>query len=42
MEYSYPIDVKWSQEEILQFFTFSNCVEDAFESSVKREKFINT
>ncbi|GGI41447.1 UPF0223 family protein [Mammaliicoccus stepanovicii] len=37
MEYSYPFDVDWSQEEILQVITFFNLIEDAYESSANRE-----
>lgn len=39
MEYSYPIDVDWSQDEILQVVDFFNHIEDAYESSANKESF---
>lgn len=39
MEYSYPIDVDWTQEEILQVIEFFNHIEDAYESSTDKEQF---
>ncbi|MCD8872877.1 UPF0223 family protein [Mammaliicoccus sciuri] len=38
MEYSYPIDVDWTQEEILEVMTFYNLIEDAYESEANREQ----
>nr|WP_263313708.1 UPF0223 family protein [Mammaliicoccus sp. Marseille-Q6498] len=39
MEYSYPIDVDWSQEEIVQVVEFFNHIESAYETSVKKSEF---
>ena len=36
MEYSYPIDVDWSQEEILQVVEFFNHIEDAYENHLNK------
>ncbi|RIN91273.1 hypothetical protein BU005_08515, partial [Mammaliicoccus sciuri] len=38
MEYSYPIDVDWTQEEILEVMAFYNLIEDAYESEANREQ----
>ena len=38
MEYSYPIDVDWSQEEILEVMAFYNLIEDAYESEANVEQ----
>lgn len=39
MEYSYPIDVDWTQEEIIQVIEFYNHIENAYESSTNKEQF---
>lgn len=39
MEYSYPIDVDWTQEEMIQVIEFYNHIEDAYESSTNKEQF---
>ncbi|WP_105986047.1 UPF0223 family protein [Staphylococcus chromogenes] len=37
MEYPYPIDVDWSQEEMIQVIEFFNAIESYYESSVERD-----
>lgn len=40
MEYAYPIDIDWTQEEMVQVIEFFNCIEAAYETNVSREKFL--
>ncbi|MFC7061348.1 UPF0223 family protein [Halobacillus seohaensis] len=41
MSYSYPIDeVFWSKEEIIDVVSFYSMVEQAYESSVKKEEIL--
>ncbi|UXR70202.1 MULTISPECIES: UPF0223 family protein [unclassified Staphylococcus] len=37
MEYQYPIDVDWSQDEMVAVISFFNAIESYYESSVERE-----
>ncbi|MEJ7541165.1 UPF0223 family protein [Staphylococcus intermedius] len=37
MEYTYPIDVDWSQEEMVAVISFFNAIEAYYESQVERE-----
>lgn len=37
MDYQYPIDVDWSQEEMVQVISFFNAIEAYYESSINRE-----
>ncbi|UXR78965.1 MULTISPECIES: UPF0223 family protein [unclassified Staphylococcus] len=37
MEYQYPIDVDWTQEEMVDVISFFNAIESYYESSVERE-----
>ena len=39
MEYQYPIDYEWSNEEMVQVISFFNHVEAFYEDKVKRETF---
>ncbi|OHR53971.1 hypothetical protein HMPREF2798_06930 [Staphylococcus sp. HMSC070A03] len=41
MEYQYPIDVDWSQEEMIDVIHFFNRVEDYYERQVDRDDFMN-
>lgn len=41
MEYPYPIDVEWLQEEIIQVIEFFNAIESYYESSVERDVVMN-
>ncbi|GGI30485.1 hypothetical protein BU649_03770 [Staphylococcus chromogenes] len=41
MEYPYPIDVEWSQEEIIQVIEFFNAIESYYESSIERDVVMN-
>ncbi|QDX01008.1 hypothetical protein DWB90_07915 [Staphylococcus chromogenes] len=41
MEYPYPIDVDWSQEEMIQVIEFFNAIESYYESSVERDVVMN-
>ncbi|WP_334332638.1 MULTISPECIES: UPF0223 family protein [unclassified Companilactobacillus] len=38
--YSYPLNEDWSQEEMVQVIDLYNAVELAYESSIKREVFL--
>lgn len=38
MEYSYPISIDWSTEEIIDVVEFFQLIEQAYESGVQREK----
>lgn len=40
MEYEYPIDLDWSNEEMLSVITFFNHVEKYYESGVNAGKFM--
>ena len=40
MDYQYPIDVDWSQEEMIQVVTFFNAIESFYESSIERDTFM--
>lgn len=40
MEYEYPIDIDWSNEEMLSVITFLNHVEKYYESGVNAGKFM--
>lgn len=40
MEYQYPIDVDWSQEEMLDVIHFFNRIEDYYERNVDRDAFL--
>ncbi|MBI5975812.1 UPF0223 family protein [Staphylococcus canis] len=37
MEYQYPIDVDWTQDEMLKVIQFFNKIEDYYEKSVDRD-----
>ena len=37
MDYQYPIDVEWSQEEMVQVISFFNAIELYYESNVERD-----
>ncbi|MDO5375856.1 MAG: UPF0223 family protein [Staphylococcus rostri] len=37
MEYQYPIDVDWSNEEMIDVIQFFNAIEAYYESSVERD-----
>ncbi|MGN5883915.1 UPF0223 family protein [Staphylococcus simulans] len=41
MEYQYPIDVDWSQDEMVDVIHFFNRVEDYYEREVDRDEFMN-
>lgn len=41
MEYSYPIDVDWSQEEMIQVIEFFNHIENAYEDKTDKDQFAN-
>ncbi|UTH14534.1 UPF0223 family protein [Macrococcus equipercicus] len=34
MEYSYPIDLSWSPEEMVDVVNFLSCIEEAYESKI--------
>ncbi|QLK85731.1 UPF0223 family protein [Staphylococcus sp. 17KM0847] len=36
MEYQYPIDVEWTQEEMLTVIRFFNAIEAYYESSIQK------
>lgn len=38
--YSYPLDVSWSTEEMSSVLSFLNCVEEAYESSIAVDKLL--
>ncbi|TDM12346.1 UPF0223 family protein [Macrococcus lamae] len=38
MEYSYPIDISWSQEEMVDVVNFLSAVEAAYESKVEAQE----
>lgn len=38
MEYTYPIDVDWSQEEMVAVISFFNAIEAYYESQIEREE----
>lgn len=40
MEYQYPIDVDWSQDEMLDVIHFFNRIEDYYERNVDRDAFL--
>ncbi|WP_436853583.1 UPF0223 family protein [Staphylococcus caeli] len=40
MEYQYPIDLDWSNEEMMQVVSFFNAVEAYYESSIEGEQLI--
>ncbi|ARQ04154.1 UPF0223 family protein [Macrococcoides caseolyticum] len=40
MNYSYPIDTEWSQEEIIDVVNFLSLIEDAYERSVNTQDFM--
>ena len=35
MEYSYPIDLEWTNEEMMQVVAFFNAIENYYESKVE-------
>ena len=35
MEYSYPIDLEWTNEEMMQVVAFFNAIEQYYESKVE-------
>ena len=37
MEYQYPLDLDWTNEEMMQVIHFFNKIENYYESSVKGE-----
>ncbi len=37
MEYTYPIDVDWSQEEMVAVVSFFNAIESYYESQIERD-----
>lgn len=37
MEYQYPLDLDWTNEEMMQVIQFFNKIENYYESSVKGE-----
>ncbi|WP_414044532.1 UPF0223 family protein [Macrococcus equi] len=39
MNYSYPIDPEWSQQEIIDVVNFLALIEDAYESKVNTEDY---
>ncbi|ATH60504.1 MULTISPECIES: UPF0223 family protein [Staphylococcus] len=41
MEYSYPLDLDWSNEEMLQVVAFFNAIEKYYESQVEGEDLLN-
>lgn len=41
MEYDYPIDVDWTQDEMLKVVQFFNCIEAYYEQSVERDTLMN-
>lgn len=41
MEYQYPIDLDWSNDEMMQVVSFFNAVESYYESSVEGEKLLD-
>lgn len=40
MDYSYPLDLDWSTEEMVQVVRFFEAVEQAYETSVSRDDLI--
>ena len=38
MNYHYPIDESWSQEEIITVIQFFNCIEKAYEHRIERQQ----
>lgn len=41
MEYEYPIDYDWSNEEIITVINLYNAVEQAYEVGIKKDKFLS-
>ncbi|MEB7673604.1 UPF0223 family protein [Staphylococcus equorum] len=41
MEYQYPIDLDWSNDEMMQVVSFFNAVESFYESEVERKLLID-
>lgn len=41
MEYSYPISLDWTTEEIIDVVKFFECVEKAYEKGIRREDFLS-
>ncbi|UBH11697.1 UPF0223 family protein [Macrococcus armenti] len=40
MNYSYPIDTDWTQEEIIDVVNFLSLIEDAYEHQVNTDNFL--
>jgi len=40
MEYQYPIDLDWSNEEMMQVVSFFNAIEAYYESSIEGEQLL--
>ena len=38
MEYQYPIDYRWSTEEIVDVIKFFEAIESAYEKGIEREE----
>jgi len=41
MGYQYPLDADWTMEEIIIVMDFYTAIEEAYESSIKKEKLID-
>jgi len=41
MGYEYPLDADWTMEEIIIVMDFYTAIEEAYESSIKKEKLID-
>ena len=39
--YQYPIDLQWSTEEMICVVEFWSCLEQAYETGIDRQKFLN-
>lgn len=41
MEYSYPLELDWSKDDIIIVMELYNAVEQAYEKGIQKEDFIN-
>ncbi|MEH7418293.1 UPF0223 family protein [Neobacillus drentensis] len=41
MEYQYPIDYRWSTEEIVDVINFFEAIERAYEKGIERDEMMN-
>ncbi|KAB7669305.1 UPF0223 family protein [Bacillus sp. B1-b2] len=41
MDYSYPIDLDWSTDEIVTVVSFFECIEKAYENGIDKSELMN-